>query len=227
MHLTILAEPDCPNAPVLRDRLAAVLNGQAGISVSDEVIRDESEAVLWGMHGSPALLIDGVGIRSPSRGSRRACPVGCIAPTTAGHRARGAQAGSGRQSNRPWPRRPGGGIQAWLQSLGRGSRGRVGAADVAFELSIRPCCDRSCTRGLRPASAAWPSTPPRSACQRCWPNWQTAISCASIMPVRSLRRTRSGRCRPGTECRYQGTRPCSPCARSTPWACPRWSASLS
>ena len=30
MHLTILAGPGCPNAPVLRDRLAAVLNGRAG-----------------------------------------------------------------------------------------------------------------------------------------------------------------------------------------------------
>jgi len=60
MHLTILAEPGCPNAPVLRERLAAALNGRAGISVSDEVIRDESEAAWWGMHGSPTLLIDGV-----------------------------------------------------------------------------------------------------------------------------------------------------------------------
>jgi hypothetical protein len=33
MHLTVLAEPACPNAPVLEDRLAAVLDNRAGISV--------------------------------------------------------------------------------------------------------------------------------------------------------------------------------------------------
>jgi predicted DsbA family dithiol-disulfide isomerase len=59
MHLTVLAEPGCPNAPVLAGRLAAVLDGRAGVSMSHRVICDESEAVRWGMHGSPTLLIDG------------------------------------------------------------------------------------------------------------------------------------------------------------------------
>ena len=44
MHLTVLAEPACPNAPVLEDRLAAVLDGQAGVSVLHQVISDEDEA---------------------------------------------------------------------------------------------------------------------------------------------------------------------------------------
>jgi predicted DsbA family dithiol-disulfide isomerase len=59
MHLTILAVPGCPNATVLETRLAAVLDGRAGVSVSHEVIPDEGEAARWGMHGSPTLLIDG------------------------------------------------------------------------------------------------------------------------------------------------------------------------
>jgi hypothetical protein len=59
MHLTVLAVPDCPNAPVLAERLAAALAGRDGVSVSREVISGESEAVRWGMHGSPTLLIDG------------------------------------------------------------------------------------------------------------------------------------------------------------------------
>jgi hypothetical protein len=49
MHLTVLAEPTCPNAPAPKDRLAAVLDGRAGVSVSHEVISNEDEAVRWGI----------------------------------------------------------------------------------------------------------------------------------------------------------------------------------
>src|SRR5690348_18437446 len=61
MRLTVLAEPACPNAAVLKDRLAAVLDGRAGVSVARQVICDETEAVRGGLHGSPTLLIDGGG----------------------------------------------------------------------------------------------------------------------------------------------------------------------
>ena len=60
MHLTVLAVPGCPNVSVLDDRLAAVLEGRPGVSVSHEVISSEADAARWGMHGSPTLLIDGV-----------------------------------------------------------------------------------------------------------------------------------------------------------------------
>jgi hypothetical protein len=60
MQLTVLAVPDCPNAPVLEDRLAAVLDGRAGVSVLHQVISSEADAARWGMQGSPTLLIDGV-----------------------------------------------------------------------------------------------------------------------------------------------------------------------
>jgi len=59
MHLIVLAVPDCPNAPVLEQRLATVLEHRAGVSVSREVISTEGEAGRWGMRGSPTLLIDG------------------------------------------------------------------------------------------------------------------------------------------------------------------------
>jgi hypothetical protein len=59
MQLTILAVPGCPNAPVMEDRLAAVLGDRADVPVSTEVISDEDQAARRGMHGSPTLLIDG------------------------------------------------------------------------------------------------------------------------------------------------------------------------
>jgi hypothetical protein len=59
MQLTVLTVPDCPNLPALDDRLAAVLDGRADVSVSHEVISSEADAARRGMHGSPTLLIDG------------------------------------------------------------------------------------------------------------------------------------------------------------------------
>jgi len=59
MQLPILAAPDCPNAPVLQDKLAAVLHDRADVSVSRETITDESEAARRSTHGSSTLLIDG------------------------------------------------------------------------------------------------------------------------------------------------------------------------
>jgi hypothetical protein len=59
MQLTVLAVPDCPNAAVLDQRVAAVLVGRADVLVGHQVITDEDEAARWGMRGSPTLLIDG------------------------------------------------------------------------------------------------------------------------------------------------------------------------
>jgi hypothetical protein len=59
MQLTVLAVPGCPNAAVLGDGVAAVMDGRAGVWVSHQVISDQGEAAQWGMHGSPTLLIDG------------------------------------------------------------------------------------------------------------------------------------------------------------------------
>lgn len=59
MDLTVLAVPGCPNASVLEQRLAAVLEGYSDASIARVVIPDEGEAARWGMHGSPTLLIDG------------------------------------------------------------------------------------------------------------------------------------------------------------------------
>jgi predicted DsbA family dithiol-disulfide isomerase len=74
MNLTVLAVPDCPNAPVLEDRLAGVLDGQEGVSVSHEVISNEADAARWGMHGSPTLLIDGVDrFAQPGRPTGMSC----------------------------------------------------------------------------------------------------------------------------------------------------------
>ena len=54
LEVTVLAVPDCPDEPVLRDRLAQVLADYPDATVTREVIQDEAGAARYGMHGSPA-----------------------------------------------------------------------------------------------------------------------------------------------------------------------------
>ena len=127
MHLAVLAVPGCPNVAALEQRLAAVLDGREGVSVSREEIRDEGEAARWGMHGSPTVLIDGTDPfaepgQPPSMSCRR-------------YRAEGGQASGVPSANQ---------LQqaiehalaadqatdpAWLDSAGRGGRGRIAPAE--------------------------------------------------------------------------------------------------
>jgi len=123
MHLTVLAVPDCPNAPVLGDRLAAVLDGRPGVSVSHQVISDEDEAERWGLHGSPTLLIDGVDpFGEPGQPPSLSCRLyrddnGKVSGAPSADRLRRAieQAPAAAEPGDP----------AWLDSLGRAGRGRV------------------------------------------------------------------------------------------------------
>jgi hypothetical protein len=73
MHLSVLAVPGCPNASVLTGRLAVVLDGLAGISVSGEVTSPQ-EAARRGMRGSPALLTGGA---DPFAGPGQAPGMSC------------------------------------------------------------------------------------------------------------------------------------------------------
>jgi hypothetical protein len=59
MRITVLTVPDCPNAPVAQERIAAALDGRAA-DVELVEVREEAEAARWGMTGSPTVLLDGV-----------------------------------------------------------------------------------------------------------------------------------------------------------------------
>ncbi|GII54152.1 hypothetical protein Pth03_25410 [Planotetraspora thailandica] len=60
LELTVLTVPDCPNDPVMLERLAEVLADHPGVQVVRQVVRDEGDAARFGMHGSPTLLVNGV-----------------------------------------------------------------------------------------------------------------------------------------------------------------------
>ncbi|MGW1073025.1 hypothetical protein [Streptomyces sp. NPDC002537] len=59
MRVEMLTVPDCPNGPVLRERLALALAGRTDVEFTEHVVDDQAEAERRGMHGSPTLLVDG------------------------------------------------------------------------------------------------------------------------------------------------------------------------
>jgi hypothetical protein len=128
MQLTVLAVPGCPNAPVLEDRLAAVLDGRAGVWVSHQVVSEEGEAARWGMHGSPTLLIDGV---DPFAGPGQPPSMSCrLYRDETGQLSGAPSAGQLRQAIDQAPAAADGlGDPAWLDSLGRAGRGRLTPAE--------------------------------------------------------------------------------------------------
>lgn len=128
MQLTVLAVPGCPHAPVLRDRLAAVLDGRAGVWVSQQVISGEGEAARWGMHGSPTLLIDGV---DPFAEPGQPPSMSCRRYRDENGQLSGVpSAGQLRQAiGQARAAAAGPGDPAWLDSPGRAGRGRIAPAE--------------------------------------------------------------------------------------------------
>ncbi|MEU9445848.1 organomercurial lyase [Streptomyces sp. NPDC048304] len=59
MRITVLTVPDCPNAPLVRERITAALDGRQADVELVEVLQ-EAEAAWWGMTGSPTVLVDGI-----------------------------------------------------------------------------------------------------------------------------------------------------------------------
>ncbi|MFJ9761834.1 thioredoxin family protein [Streptomyces sp. NPDC101149] len=59
MRITVLTVPDCPNAPVIEERIARALdNRNADVDLIEVV--DHEQAARLGMTGSPTVLINGL-----------------------------------------------------------------------------------------------------------------------------------------------------------------------
>jgi Alkylmercury lyase len=131
MQLTVLAVPGCPNGPVLEDRLAAVLDGRAGVWVSLQVVSEEGEAARWGMHGSPTLLIDGVDpFAEPGQAPSMSCR---LYRDETGQLSGAPSVGQLLQAIEPaQAAATGPGDPAWLDSVGRAGRGRVAPAECGL-----------------------------------------------------------------------------------------------
>ncbi|QNA77784.1 alkylmercury lyase [Streptomyces sp. So13.3] len=65
MQITVLTVPDCPNGPVIEERITAALSGRDA-KVERVEVREQDDAARWGMTGSPTVLIDGVDPFAPA-----------------------------------------------------------------------------------------------------------------------------------------------------------------
>ena len=127
MRVLVLAVPDCPNARLLEECLAQVLEGRRDVLVSRQVIDDEQEAARRGMHGSPTILVDGV---DPFAGPGQPGTVSCRLYRDSEGRVDGAPSVSQLRQVLGEPATAAGAAgPAWLDALGRNGRGRV-APDV-------------------------------------------------------------------------------------------------
>jgi Alkylmercury lyase len=128
MQLTVLAVPDCPHALVLDERLAAVLDGRPGISVTHEVICHEEDAARQGMGGSPTLLIDGT---DPFAGPDQRPSISCrVYRDEHGQRSGSPSAAQLRRAiDRALTAAAKPTDPAWLDSLARTRSGRIAPAD--------------------------------------------------------------------------------------------------
>ncbi|MCX3063168.1 thioredoxin domain-containing protein [Streptomyces beihaiensis] len=59
MRIEVLTVPDCPNGPLLVERITAALAGRDA-EVKHVEVPDEATAATYGMAGSPTVLVDGV-----------------------------------------------------------------------------------------------------------------------------------------------------------------------
>jgi len=113
MRIDVLVVPDCPNGPVMIERLAQALGGRADAQVATRVIDTIEQADRWGMHGSPTVLIDG---RDPFAAPGATASVSCRLYQDEDGRAQGAPS-LARLS------------EALIGRPGRCTRGRAAATD--------------------------------------------------------------------------------------------------
>jgi hypothetical protein len=153
MHLTVLAAPGCPSAVVLDDRLATVLHGRAGVSVSHEVIFNGDEAARWGMQGSPTLLIDGAD-PFPEPGQRPG--ISCRLYRDEDGRLSGAPSIGQLQQVIEQALATSAGPEdlAWLDSPGRGGRGRVAPAERGLRAVHQAVLRSFASTGAAPDAAS-------------------------------------------------------------------------
>jgi hypothetical protein len=156
MRITVLTVPDCPNAPVVRQRIEVALAGRE-VPVELVEVSDEAQAARWGMTGSPTVLVDGT---DPFAVAGAAPSVSCRlyrggdgvvdgAPSVADLKR--ALDVVGEQPAAEVART---GEVDWLDPVGRGGRGRLAPAERGLRAMQQQVLRHFATTGTAPDVAA-------------------------------------------------------------------------
>lgn len=156
MRITVLTVPDCPNAPVVRERIEVALAGRE-VPVELVEVNDEEQAARWAMTGSPTVLVDGIDpFAVPGAAPSVSCRLyrsaeGSVdgAPSVPDLR-RALEAGTGQpavQDAQP------GGVD-WRDPVGRGGRGRLAPAEGGLRVVQQQVLRHFATTGSAPDTAA-------------------------------------------------------------------------
>ncbi|MGH3149266.1 MAG: alkylmercury lyase family protein [Streptosporangiaceae bacterium] len=147
MRIEVLTVPDCPNGPVVLERLAVVLAGRPQVQVVEHVITEQAEAARRGMRGSPTVLIDG---HDPFAGPDLPPSLSCRLYRDRKGRAQGApsieelrhategQVHSGKAAAADW-------------AAGRGGQGRVAPVERGLRAVHQTILRSFAATGLAPA----------------------------------------------------------------------------
>ncbi|WP_370413654.1 alkylmercury lyase family protein [Streptomyces fradiae] len=153
MRITVLTVPDCPNGPVVTERITAALAGRAA-EVEHIEVHEETDAGRWGMAGSPTVLLDGtdpfaVAGAAPSVACRVYREGGQVdgAPSVAALRTALAEAGLGEAAERNCCE------EDLLGLVGRGGRGRVAPVEGGLRAVHRAVLRHFATTGRAPGVA--------------------------------------------------------------------------
>ncbi|MFF2611758.1 organomercurial lyase [Kitasatospora sp. NPDC058046] len=152
MRVEMLTVPDCPNGPVLEERLQLVLAGLPAVELAHHVVEDQEEAERRGMHGSPTLLIDG---RDPFAAPGTPASVSCRLYRGPDGRAGGAPSVddlrrvlAGSNTSADPDRRT-----AHSGPAGRGGRGRLAPAERGLRAVQQAVLRSFATTGTPPETA--------------------------------------------------------------------------
>ncbi len=149
MRVEMLTVPDCPNGPVLEERLAVVLAGLPDVELLRHVVEDQEEAERRGMHGSPTLLVDG---RDPFAAPGTPASVSCRLYRTPEGRIDGAPSVEDLRRALGAPDAPAGPSRQ-MGPAGRGGRGRLAPTERGLRAVQQAVLRSFATTGAPPERA--------------------------------------------------------------------------
>ncbi|GHG22401.1 alkylmercury lyase family protein [Streptomyces filamentosus] len=145
MRVEMLIVPDCPNGPVLKERLELALAGRTDVELAERVVADPAEAERRGMHGSPTLLVDG---RDPFAEPGTAATISCRLYVGANGRIGGAPSVEELRRVLGTPATGGAG-----RAAGRAGQGRLAPPEGGLRAVQQAVLRSFATTGAPPAPA--------------------------------------------------------------------------